>query len=78
MKRLPFRIVDDMGITDSSLALWRLTRPLFGDFREAVCVHVGDELEDVEADVNQPGIGHRVECGRADRVAIALVPSMSP
>ena len=37
MDRSPLRIVDDSGLTDRSIAVWRLTRPLFGEFLEAAC-----------------------------------------
>lgn len=35
MKQQSLRIVDDSGITDRSIALWRLVRPVFGEFIEA-------------------------------------------
>ena len=45
MKHLALRIFDTHGTTRRSLLLWRVTRPLFGDFREAKCGDVNPRLE---------------------------------
>jgi hypothetical protein len=44
MKQLALRLTDTYGITRHSLLLWRVTRPLFGDFREAQCGDIDARL----------------------------------
>jgi len=65
MKRLAVRIRDAHGVTDSSLLLWRMTRRLFGDLREAECGDLDPHSPDLTCDLDLlvPGTAIDIEYG---------------